>query len=296
MLGALDKVLKNAVPMIFTLIAGVLLVHFTNIIYKPDVLYTVAGSKISLPEKYEQELSKVRAILAMKNFETVLGGISTKNLSVEAGVTGSSINIKKHELSVVGPNLVGKSQNSLRVEGRNLEKMLEVVKKPETLRALLDPALSHPTAFATIEIYNAGNREATDLEVSIKPNGILVESKVDSSETSAEKWETIFDENLSLPIGIHLPPIKRLPPGGHIRAKVYWHLMGNIGETKKEDEPTVSVKGSFSGGMLQFAENKPYSSANGPLLTSVGVFIALSSFLIGYWIKGYLRSRSQIPP
>lgn len=289
----LSVVTSTTITIISSLIAGLLLAYFSDVIFRPQVLYTVSSSKITLPTDYEKEIAKVRALLMLKNFEAILKRKTTKNsLSIEAGITERKLGIKEHKLDFFVGNTGKLGNNSIQVEGADLEQMLNTVEKPEALRAILDPTISFPTAFSTIDIYNAGNREASDLEMNIIPNGVLVEALVNATEPSAEKWEDIYDEQTRLPIGAHLPPIKRLPPGGKIKVKIYWNLLGVPGETSEKTVPIVDVKGSYSGGMVKFVESKPESPINWPLWIIAGLSLCLSGAALGYWLNGRRRNYS----
>lgn len=274
-----------SLAIISSLIGGLLIAYFTNIIFKPDVVYTLSGSDIKLPNSYEKELSKARAAVWLKNMTTVLGTVSKKQLTVEPGVKDNKVGIKKHSLEVLGPNLIGNNKNTITVSGDKLDEMIETLEKPETLHALLSPSTNFPTAFATVDIFNTGNREATDLEINVVPNGILIESHATSTEPSAEKWEEIIDPQTALPVGIHLPSIKRLPPGGKIQVKVYWHKLGTIGASEVADDLIVSVKGSYSGGMMRYTEAQPSSERNWPVLVALAILISISSAVLGFLYK-----------
>lgn len=280
-----------SLAVVSSLVGGLLLAYFTDLIFKPEVLYTVTGSEIKLPESYEKELSKARATALMKNFEAIVG-TSKKQLTAELGTKGNKIGVKERHLEMYGPNLFNKNNNTITVAGEKLEQMVDTLEKPETLRALLDPTAMFPTAFATIEIYNTGNREASDLEINITPNGVVVEVQASSTEPSAEQWERMFDDKAGIPVGVHLAPIKRLPPGGKIQVKIYWHQMGAIDSATGAEDLTVSVKGSYSGGMLKYVEVEPSASTNWVLWAAVGIFIAMLSATLGFWIRN-ARNPSQ---
>jgi len=277
----------TTITIISSLIAGLLLAYFSDLIFKPQVLYTVTSSKITLPADYEKELAKVRTILFAKRFEALFKGAETrKSLSIEAGIVEKKLGIKDHKFEVVAGRSGKIGDNTIRAFGPDMEKMINTLERPEILRTLLDPMVSFPTAFSTIDIYNSGNREASDLELNIMPNGVLVEARVSSTEPSAEKWADILDEQIQIPVGIHLPPIKRLPPGGKIRIKLYWNLLGEQGESTGGTTPMVEVKGSFAGGMVQFVESKPESPTNWPFWIIVGLSLSIFGLAIGYWLKG----------
>lgn len=276
-----SSILTLTIGIISSLIAGLLLAYFTNILFKPDVLYTLSGFKINLPEKYEKELAVVRAKVMMKNLEGLVGKASSKSLTGSPLIDDDAIFIKPHELNVMGPNRA-KNKDSVAVVGDDIEKMVEKLEKPELLKSLLDPSVSRPTAFATLEIVNAGNREATDLEVSIRPNGVLIEAKVDSSEPSSSSWGNVLDEKAGLPIGIDSPIIKRLPPEGKITVRLYWHILD---DSKQEESPSVTVKGSYSGGKLRYTESQPRTGTNWPLTIAIIVLLVVSSIGFGYWLR-----------
>lgn len=282
---------STIVAVFSSLIAGLLLAYFTNIIFKPEVLYTVSSSKITLPVDYEKELAKVRALLMLRNLEATFKNLGKnleirKELSIKPGIKDQHIGIKEHEMNFFAGHSGKLGDNSVGLEGKDLNKMIDTLEKPELLRTLLDPAITFPTAFATVDIYNAGNREANDLELKIMPNGVLVEALIDSTEPSAEKWEDVYDGQTLLPVGVHLLPVKRLPPGGKIRVKIYWNLLGKMEAPSDKDIPLIDVKGSYSGGNIQFVNSKPESPINWPLWIIIGLSICLSGTAIGYWLRG----------
>lgn len=275
---------------LLTVPVTLLVIYFTDIFYKPEVLYTVSGSKISLPEEYEMEIAKVRAVLMMKNFQKVMSQknmVSKKSLTVEAGIREKGIGAINNKSAFYTGVTDKIGNNSVTGEGADFEGLIENMTAPDSLRALLEPQTTFPTAFSIIEIYNAGNREANDLEMSILPNGVLVDSTIESTESSAENWEPITDKQVLLPIGLHLPPIKRLPAGGKIKLKIYWNVLDTKGNTSGETTPTVEVKGSYSGGMIQFVDSKIASSTNWLLLSVVGILLFAGGITTGYWIRRY---------
>lgn len=283
----------TTVTVISSLIAGLLLAFFTDLIFKPQVLYTISSSKISLPAEYEKEIAKIRAVVFAKNFEKIANQPEVRNsLTIEAGIVDKKLGIKEHRVNVAAGRSGKLGDNTLGASGPNLEKLIDTFEKPEVLKTLLDPASSIPTAFAIIDIYNAGNREANDLEINIVPNGVLAEARVSSTEPAAEKWTDILDEQIRLPVGIHLPPIKRLPPEGKIRIKLYWNLLSETGESTAAAQPKVDVRGSFSGGSVQFVESKLDSPANWPLRIIFCLSMCLGGFAIGYWVR--TQSRRQV--
>src|SRR5258706_4169133 len=160
--------------------------------------------------------------------------------------------------------------------------MLNSLDSPDALRTMLDPTISFPTACATIDIYNSGNREANDLEINVAPNGVLIEAQVKSTEPSANKWEDIIDTATKLPVGIHLPVIRRLPSGGKIQLKLYWNMLEPLGKSTEGASPSVDIKGSFSGGMVRFTDATSGSPVNWPLWLSLMVAISLGSVVFGY--------------
>ena len=282
------------VTAVSSLVVGLLLAYLTNIIFRPDVVYAVSTSKISLPLDYEKEIAKVRALLVAKRFAALISKQPNKaSLSIEPGIENKKLGIKNHELGIFSGKSRKLGDNSLLVEGNNLEKMLNSLDSPDALRAMLDPTISFPTAFATIDIYNSGNREANDLEMNIAPNGVLIEALVKSTEPSAEKWEDIIDTATRLPVGIHLPVIRRLPSGGTIRMKIYWNMLEPIGKSTEGTSPTVDIKGSFSGGMVRFVDATTESRVNWPLWLLLMVAISIGSIALGYWIKGFRRNDSN---
>lgn len=285
---AFPVITATTITITSSLIAGLLLAYFSDLIFKPQVLYTVTSSKITLPADYEKELAKVRAILLTKRFETLFKGAETrKSLSIEAGIVEKKLGIKEHKFEVATGRSGKIGDNTIRAFGSDMEKMIDTLEKPEVLRTLLDPTISFPTAFSTIDIYNSGNREASDLELNIVPNGVLVEARVSSTEPSAEKWADILDEQMRVPVGIHLPPIKRLPPGGRIKVRLYWNMLGAQGESTEGTVPMVEVKGSFAGGMVQFVESRPESPINWPLWIIVGLSLCTTGLGIGFWLRGF---------
>ena len=276
-----SRALTFFIGIISSVIAGLLIAYFTNIIFKPDVLYTISSFKINLPEKYEEELALIRAKSFASNFEKIVGQISEKSINGKPTLDNESILMKAQGFGVRGPNRA-KEKDTVTALGHDFDKMLKNLKNPEILKSLLNQSVSIPTAFSTVDIVNTGNKEATDLDISINPNGVVIEATIESTEPSINSWENIMDTQIGLPIGIHFPAIKRLPPGGKITVRLYWNIVGN---SKQEDLlPYIVVKGSYSGGKLQFAESQPPTRTNWLLVDAALLLIALLSFAVGYWL------------
>lgn len=266
-----------------SLIVGILITYFTNLIYKPDVLYTVTEFRVALPDSYEKELAKARAKVWMKNAEAAFGEMSKKNLHAEVSKDDTSIFLKPKELEFYGPNQKGK-KDGVEVMGNNLDKMIEKLEKPEVLKSLLDSTVNAPTAFATIKIVNSGNREATDLELNVLPEGVVIENKIESTEPMMDMAKDVVDKETGLPVGVHFPLIKRLPPGGEITLKMFWHDFDDVKD--KNYLPKINIKGSYSGGKLRYVESKPEVGTNWGIVVSFSLLITVISFGLGYFIRG----------
>lgn len=281
-LRGLSKVLTVVVSVLTSLVAGLLLAYFTNIIFKAQVVYTISGYKINLPEKYEKELAKIRAKAVIKDFETFLGKVSKKDLRGKAIIENEGIYMKPGELSALGPK-----RDSVGAVGKDIDRIIETLEKPEVLRSFLDSSVSYPTAFATVEIKNTGNREATDMEIKILPNGVLVEARVDSSEPSTGTWNNVLDNTTGLPVGIHFPAMKRLPPEGYLKVRLYWHMLDS--SKQDTDVPTITVRGTYTGGKLIYVESQPQTGPNWPLIIIICIALLSLGAGLGYWIR-YLKN------
>lgn len=266
----------KALAWLLSIVATVFAVYLTDLFYKPRLLYTVTGFKIELPETYEKELSKIRAKTFMeeieKQFSTALPRAGTAQPIFKDGKIGfeRSLNIDK---------TVGLGSTKMRAEAKKIDQVIETLTNPTVLKTFLSSTTSYPTAFATVTIFNSGNREASDLDIEIDLNGILIESQIASTEPSIKEFDKLIDPSIALPVGLTTTK-KRLVPNGYIELRLYWHMLPSSGE--KGAIPSVTVKGTYSKGTLEKADTKPPKEISKFILIIGG----LGLFLIGVFVGG----------
>lgn len=274
------KTILGFLAWILSLVLTVFAVYFTDLFYKPKLLYTATGFEIELPQKYEKELSKIRAKKMIEDLEKRFGSLPKAGTAQPIYKEGK-IGFQK---SLTIDKKIGFDTDKMRAESKNVDQLIEMVSNPDLLKNFLNSTTSFPTAFATVTINNSGNREATDLDIEIKTNGILIESQITSSEPSIKEFDKLIDPSIGLPVGLTTTG-KRLVPDGYIEARIYWHMLPSEGD--QDPTPSISVKGTHSKGSLQKADRMPQGNINNSLLIIsgiglflLGIFLSLMWFLI----------------
>jgi len=282
--GQASKILTIALSIVATILG----VYFTDIFFKPQLQYTLTGFKIELPQAYEKEIAKVRAKLFMQDFEKQFGAI------IKSGT--ASPNIKEGHISFDRTVSAVKPVKStkLKVDSSNTGSIIDALTNPDVLRKFVSVDAVYPTAFATVRIFNSGNRSANNVDLEIKPNGVLVEAQVTSTEPSIKEFDKLMDPSIGLPIGLSISN-KRLVPKGYIEIRLYWHMLSESSE--KDAVPTLTINGTHSSGVLQKAEDNGMTELNKPILIIGGIGLFLLGMLVSIplYRKRIIRKMKEMP-
>lgn len=230
-----------------TLLTTLLGVYFTDVFFKPKLLYSSDYYDIEIPEEYREEIIKKDVESMMEGLSNALQDNTFNDYKLEAGVKPKIVDQKGRMENYL---IFQKGGNKLNREA--LVKLMGVINDKNLIKKVFGKKKWYPDAVINVRIMNKGNREANDVNINITTNGVITKYELSSDEPTVKDATLLTDQEIGLPVGVSIGNIKRIVPDGFITLKMYVQIIEPYKDNRRPS-PTITIVGTHSKGKIEYA-------------------------------------------